>query len=67
MKRREFITLVAGAVTLPGAARAQQAAAPRRIGFLLVGLSTQSKQAQYFRQGMRDAASLLARADEVIE
>ena len=55
MKRREFITLVAGAVALPGAARAQQAAAPRRIGFLLVGLSTQSKQAQHFRQGMRDA------------
>jgi putative tryptophan/tyrosine transport system substrate-binding protein len=55
MKRREFITLVAGAVALPDEARAQQAAAPRRIGFLLVGLSTQSNQAQHFRQGMRDA------------
>jgi len=55
MRRREFITLVAGAVALPVAARAQQAASPRRIGFLLVGRSPESKQAQHFKQGMRDA------------
>ena len=56
MRRREFIGLVGAAATAwPLCVRAQQAAAPRRIGFLLVGLSTQSKQAQHFRQGMRDA------------
>jgi ABC-type uncharacterized transport system substrate-binding protein len=55
MRRREFIALVVGAAALPVAAPAQQAAPPRRIGFLLVGLSTLSKQAQHFRQGMRDA------------
>jgi putative ABC transport system substrate-binding protein len=55
MKRREFIALVGSAAVWPTVARAQQAASPRRIGFLLVGLSPESKQAQHFRQGMRDA------------
>jgi putative tryptophan/tyrosine transport system substrate-binding protein len=54
MKRREVITLLGGAAAWPLAARAQQAAA-RRIGVLLVGLSPDSKQAQHFRQGLRDA------------
>ena len=66
MKRREFITLVAGAVALPVAARAQQAASPRRIGFLLVALSRESKQAQHFKQGMRDAGYTEGR-DVIIE
>jgi len=55
VRRREFIGLVAGAAVSPVAARAQQAVQPRRIGVLLVGLSTESKQAQHFRQGMQDA------------
>jgi len=66
VKRREFITLVAGAVALPVAARAQQAASPRRIGFLLVALSRESKQAQHFKQGMRDAGYTEGR-DVIIE
>jgi putative ABC transport system substrate-binding protein len=56
MRRREFITLLGGAaVAWPLAARAQQGARMRRIGVLLVGLSPESKELQYFRQGLRDA------------
>ena len=54
MRRREFCT--GHWCSCPArCGRAQQSGQPRRIGFLLVGLSTQSKQAQHFRQGMRDA------------
>ena len=55
MRRREFITLLGGAAAWPLAARAQQAASPRRIGVLLVGLSPDSKEAKHFRLGLRDA------------
>jgi putative tryptophan/tyrosine transport system substrate-binding protein len=55
VKRREFITFIGGATTWPMAARAQQAASPQRIGVLLVGLSPESKEARYFRLGLRDA------------
>jgi putative ABC transport system substrate-binding protein len=56
MRRREFITLLGGTVAAwPLAAGAQQAAHPRRIGVLLVGLSPESKQAKHFRLGLRDA------------
>ena len=40
---------------LASAADAQQAASPRRIGVLLVLFSPESKEAQAFRQGLRDA------------
>src|SRR5215468_1223175 len=33
----------------------QQTGSPRRIGFLLVGLTPESSEAQHFRNGMRDA------------
>ena len=42
------------AVGLHGA-HAQQLALPRRIGVLLVGPSRESKEAQAFREGLRDA------------
>src|SRR3954454_14271762 len=55
MLRRDFITLLGGAAAAwPIAAQAQQAALPR-IGVLLVGLSPESKAAQHFRRGLRDA------------
>jgi len=38
----------------PLAAEAQQVASPRRIGVLLVGLSPEGKEAQHFREGLRD-------------
>src|SRR5215475_7797702 len=55
MRRREFVMLASGyaaAWSLP--AQAQQPALPR-IGVLLVGLSPESKAAQHFRRGLRDA------------
>ena len=55
MKRREFISLVGGtAVAWPISAHTQQTRLPR-IGVLLVGLSPESKAAQHFRRGLRDA------------
>jgi ABC-type uncharacterized transport system substrate-binding protein len=66
MKRRAFISLLGGAVAWPLAARAQQRVSPRRIGFLLVGLSPDSKAALNFRRGLRDAGYSEGR-DVVIE
>jgi len=68
VKRREFITLLGGAVVAwPLAARAQQqVTSPRRIGVLLVGLSPESKEAKQFRLGLRDAGYSEGR-DVVIE
>jgi putative ABC transport system substrate-binding protein len=55
MKRREFITLVGGAAAAwPITAQTQPVSLPR-IGVLLVGLSPDSKAAQHFRRGLRDA------------
>jgi len=54
MRRRRFLSLLGGMASWPIAARAQQAA-PRHIGFMLVGLSPDSRPAQQFRQGLRDA------------
>jgi hypothetical protein len=43
---------------LSSPADAQQSASPRHIGVLLVGFSPESKEAQAFRQGLRDADTL---------
>jgi putative tryptophan/tyrosine transport system substrate-binding protein len=66
MRRRDFIKVVGGAAAAwPLAAGAQQRVA-RRIGFLLVGLSPESKEAKHFRLGLRDAGYSEGR-DVVIE
>jgi putative ABC transport system substrate-binding protein len=65
--RRQFIgTLGGAAVAWPLAARAQQTMSPRRIGVLLVGLTPESKSAQSFLQGIRDAGYSVGR-DVVVE
>jgi len=50
----------------PHSAIAQQPASPRRIGVLLAAFSPESKEAQAFRQGLRDAGYVEGR-DVVIE
>ena len=55
-----------GLFGLTSAADAQQPPSPRRIGVLLVGLSPEGKEAQEFRQGLRDAGYAEGR-DVVIE
>jgi putative ABC transport system substrate-binding protein len=72
LSRRAFVSSLAalvaslGALCLPCASDAQQPALPRRIGVLLVLLSPESKEAQAFRQGLRDAGYAEGR-DVVIE
>src|SRR4051812_32505987 len=59
MRRREFIAGVgAAAVGGPRGAWGQQSTSLRRIGVLLVGLTPDSKEAQSFRRGLRDAGYL---------
>jgi putative ABC transport system substrate-binding protein len=55
-----------GLFGLSSPADAQQPASPRHIGVLLVGLSPEGKEAQEFRQGLRDAGYAEGR-DVVIE
>jgi putative tryptophan/tyrosine transport system substrate-binding protein len=57
MKRRDFIALCGGAATWPLAARAQQPARVRTIGFLLPGGSRTTvmrAQLEAFRQGLKE-------------
>src|SRR5215475_3761021 len=42
-------------VALVFGSQAQQLGSPRRIGFLLVGLTPESSEAQHFRNGLRDS------------
>ena len=53
-----LVTLLAclGPLGLASAAYAQQPATPRHIGVLLALVSPESKEAQAFRQGLREAA-----------
>jgi len=54
LKRREFITLLGGAVALPVAARAQQPATTHRIGFLgAASPSGYASQLEALRSGLR--------------
>src|SRR5258705_11476462 len=54
-RRREFITLVGGAVAWPVAARAQQRGKMARIGFLGSATAAGSaKSVEAFRAGLRD-------------
>ena len=67
LNRRGVIGLVGGAAAAwPLPAGSQQATSPRRIGFLLVGFSPDSKAAEYFRRGLREAGYSEGR-DVVIE
>jgi len=62
VKRRDFIRLLGGAAaSWPLTARGQQATSPRRVGFLLVGLSPESKEVQVFRRELRKAGYIEGR------
>ena len=62
MKRRDFIRLLGGAAaSWPLTAHGQQATSPRRVGFLLVGLSPESKEVQVFRRELRKAGYIEGR------
>src|SRR5690242_10545945 len=63
-----LVTLVAclGSFYFPARAHAEQPGVPRRIGVLLVSWSPESKNAQAFREGLRDAGELEGR-DVVVE
>jgi putative ABC transport system substrate-binding protein len=65
---RDLAALVGslGLYCLPVKAYPQQTASPRRIGILLVAFTLESKEAQAFRQGLRDAGYAEGR-DVVIE
>jgi len=52
--------------SLPAASDAQEPALPRRVGVVLVGFSVESKEAQAFPQGLRDAGYAAGR-DVLIE
>ena len=60
MRRRQFIRLLGAAASWPLAARGQQTS-PKRVGFLLVGLSPESKEVQVFRRELRKAGYIEGR------
>jgi putative ABC transport system substrate-binding protein len=64
-RRRFACAMAVSLLSLPRAVSAQRSA-PRRIGFLLVGLTPESNAAQRFREGLRDAGYSEGR-DVVIE
>ena len=69
MRRREFITLLGGAVASPLAARAQNAKTPVRIGFLPFGLPSNAYDrslVEAFRQGLRQVG-LVENRDIVLD
>jgi putative ABC transport system substrate-binding protein len=55
MNRRDLIASLAATAAWPHVGNAEQASSPRRIGVLLVGLAPESKEAQQFQQGLREA------------
>src|SRR5262245_33088393 len=63
-----LLVIAAGAVSvvLPRATEGQQPGSPRRIGVLLALVAPDSKEAQAFRQGLRDAGYVEGR-DVTIE
>ena len=62
MRRREFITTIGGAaLAWPLEARAQQATSPKRVGFLLAGLSPESREVEAFRRELRKAGYIEGR------
>jgi putative ABC transport system substrate-binding protein len=65
LRRREFITLLSGAMVWPLAARAQEAGKVRRIGFLRVG-EPPAAFIDGFRRGLREVGLVEGR-DFVIE
>ena len=64
MKRREFITLLTGAVAWPLAARAQQSERVRRIGVLMSARPDDPYQTTYlsaFMQGLQERGWTIGR------
>src|SRR5262249_26975463 len=55
MNRRAFVTGLGAVLAAPLIAEGQQTGSPRRVGFLLVGLTPERREDQHFRSGLSDA------------